>query len=148
MNALRLLGWIWIVIGGVGLAASLLICVGILLFAFDPRAGAALGFFGPLSIMLSVVYFIPGLIGGWGLLRANGWSRMIIAIVSLFVLFLFPIGTALAAFSYWAIFSKPVEPGGPSRLVIALIVVAIFLTIALGAYLSPMNLTTHVLIKE
>ena len=43
---------------------------------------------------------------GVGLLQYRGWARVLAIVMAVFMLFHFPIGTAIAAYAFWVLFSQ------------------------------------------
>jgi hypothetical protein len=99
----------YIALCGALLAVGLFICLG-LLFSTDPRSDRALWTIGMPFMMLSIVYFIPGLAGGIGLLRGKSWARVVMIALSALVLFLIPVGTALGIYGIWVLWQSPSAP--------------------------------------
>lgn len=100
----RLLAWLHIVIGGLGLLAGIILCTSLALTPTHESQEAFAyvgGFFGFLVIPL----LVPALAGGIGLLRRETGGRVLILILSALYLLLFPIGTALGIFSFWTLLS-------------------------------------------
>lgn len=56
-----------------------------------------------------IVVALPGIIGGIGLLKYQGWARILILILSFLDLLNFPIGTATGIYSIWVLFDKRTE---------------------------------------
>jgi len=48
---------------------------------------------------------LPGIVGGLGLLGRRRWARWVVLVVAALNLLEFPLGTALAAYSFWALLS-------------------------------------------
>lgn len=94
LGALTLLG------GGIAFVAM----AGAGLLSGDPGAlfvtSAVAAFVG----LIVVVTAIPGIIGGVGLLRRAEWARILMLVVAFFELFHVPFGTALAIYTFWALF--------------------------------------------
>ncbi len=103
MPKIKILGWFYAGLGGLGLLIGLGLCIG-LLFDIDPRSLPALEFVGPLFLMLALVSLAPGLIGGVGLIAGQSWARIPVVIASLPLLFFFPIGTAVSLFAFWVLY--------------------------------------------
>ncbi|MDP3493800.1 MAG: hypothetical protein Q8R82_11840, partial [Hyphomonadaceae bacterium] len=55
--------------------------------------------------LLSIAYFLPAFIGGFGLLRRWPWARSIIWMSSAMMALLVPIGTAIAGINLWVLLS-------------------------------------------
>jgi hypothetical protein len=91
-----------LVIGAIGLGISAIVCVGV---AADAEYRNTLAFLVQLAMMFSIVWFIPGAIGGWGLLAGRRWGRWIIWALSALMLPLIPVGTVLGGVGVWVLFS-------------------------------------------
>ena len=97
---IKILGWLYVVACGVGLLVGTVLCLGIILTP-DERSLPALEFIGPIFVGMALLALIPGLVGGVGLLTGQSWARLLILVVTLPMIFLFPVGTALCAFALW-----------------------------------------------
>ena len=53
-----------------------------------------------------IVCSIPGVVGGIGILKYQGWARILILILSFLGLLNFPLGTAVGIYSIWVLFDK------------------------------------------
>jgi hypothetical protein len=98
----RILGWIHIAVGGLGLLAGTALCIDLWL-SRDADGGRSLGYVGPLFLFISAVILVPGLVGGIGLVRGKVWGRGVILVVSVFHVANLPIGTALGVFGLWTL---------------------------------------------
>lgn len=105
---IKVLGWIHTLLGGIGLIAGLALCGG-LWFSPDDDSTAALLYVGPLFSIVAVFLFLPGLIGGIGLLRLQPWARILIIILSALEVLNFPIGTVLGGFGLWVLLDREVK---------------------------------------
>ena len=56
-----------------------------------------------------IVFSLPGIVGGIGLLKLQGWARILVLILSFLGLLNFPIGTAVGIYSIWVLFDKRTE---------------------------------------
>lgn len=56
-----------------------------------------------------IIMSLPGIIGGIGLLKYQGWARILVLILSFLALLNFPIGTAVGIYSIWVLFDKRTE---------------------------------------
>lgn len=101
---LRIIAWIYLILGVVGLAIGTALCIGLALEP-DARAAEALVWIGFIFAIVATGYLVPAVIGGLGLLRGKAWARVPVAIVSVLLLFAFPIGTLLGGYGLWAIVS-------------------------------------------
>lgn len=48
-------------------------------------------------------WLLPGLLAGIGLLKRKSWARILALVVGFFSLFSFPLGTALAIYTFWVL---------------------------------------------
>ncbi len=72
---------------------------------------------GPIMMLAGLIFSsfvfltsLPGIIGGFGLLKYENWARILIIIISiLYIPFHFPLGTILGIYSLWVLFSKESE---------------------------------------
>ncbi len=111
---IRVLAWAHIVVGALGLGVGVLLFLGAIL-PRDPAlysiAGSIFAIFGGLA----VVYFIPSLIGGIGLLKGWTWARGVIWMESALLAVAVPIGTALSGLALWALLQTRPEDQGPAN---------------------------------
>lgn len=105
---IRILGWIHVALGGIGLIAGLALCAGLW---FSPDAASVEAFFyvTPVILLLAIFMLIPGLVGGIGLLRLQPWARILIIMLSGLELLSFPIGTVLGGFGLWVLLDRQVK---------------------------------------
>ena len=116
-SQVRLLAFLHIIFGGLGLLAALL-----LLLLFGGIAGLAgafsdsgfiavpiLGAIGVFLFILLVLLSIPGVIAGFGLLNFRPWARILTIVLSAFELLHFPFGTMLGAFGLWVLLNNESE---------------------------------------
>ena len=59
-----------------------------------------------LIAILIVVFSIPGIIGGIGVLKRREWGRILVLVISFFNLLNIPLGTILGAYSIWAMMTS------------------------------------------
>ncbi len=83
--------------------------VGILIFMLtltrtaDQEGKAILTMMGVGSASLLVLFGVPGIIAGWGLLQRKSWSRVLAIILAVVDLVNFPIGTLLGVYMLWVL---------------------------------------------
>ncbi|HRG09986.1 MAG TPA: hypothetical protein PLJ08_15530 [Cyclobacteriaceae bacterium] len=110
-NHNRILGFIYIISG------ALQILTMIFLYAFfsaffpflSEEAGPdgawvfewLLPFIGTIAVCVVIVFAIPGIIAGAGLLNHKKWALTLALILGIFKLFSFPIGTAIGIYTIW-----------------------------------------------
>ena len=81
----------------------ILSAVGLVTIAEDNSATAILTAIGCMIPGFLVVFFVPGIIGGIGVLRQKPWGRYMVLVVSVLALFSFPLGTGLGVYSIWVL---------------------------------------------
>ncbi len=59
--------------------------------------------------VLLLVLSLPGIIGGWGVLKLKPWARYLVLILSILDLFNIPIGTAIGIYTLWALLQPEAE---------------------------------------
>lgn len=103
------LGWLQILFGVVELLVALLV-VGILAgtgFLLSLQEGPVFSVWG--GALATVIGFIvlltslPNLLAGIGLLARKEWGRILTLILAVLNVFKFPVGTALAVYTFWAL---------------------------------------------
>jgi hypothetical protein len=75
----------------------------------EPDAGVAVGIValvGTVIFVLILFISLPCLIAGIGLLDYKEWARILTIILSVLNLVNFPLGTAIGAYSLWALLSR------------------------------------------
>lgn len=107
-NHIRILGWLYILVCGLLLAAGIVLCVAL---SLDKSASSqkAFQFIAPPILFIACVGLIPGLVGGIGLLCSRRWARQLLFILSALLLLLVPVGTALGIYSFWVFWNLEVE---------------------------------------
>ena len=115
-NHVKNLAYLHIVVGALGLLAAL-VCL--LLFGFlagliqtaletssDPNAQLAVpavGIVGAIIVVLIVVFSLPGIITGIGLLHYREWARILGIVLAAISLPGVPFGTALGIYGLWVL---------------------------------------------
>lgn len=84
-------GFILFILGGAGVLSE------------DPEAMAILGIVGSVLSTLLLVFAAPGIIGAVGILKRQGWARILLLIVAFFGLPNFPLGTGLGVYTFWVL---------------------------------------------
>jgi hypothetical protein len=101
---LRILAWAHIVLGGAGLGLFA-VFIASALIANDAEYADEIALLGGLLLVLSLVYFAPMFVGGYGLLKRWPWARALIWMEAAALVVLPPVGTALAGLSIWVLLS-------------------------------------------
>ena len=111
----RILGILYIVIGGLGVAAALIvfgIFGGIAGVARAGQHGEAVPLFlllGGLAMTVVLAMSAPSIIAGIGLLYFKPWARVLTIILSVIHLFSLPVGTALGIYGLWVLLQRETE---------------------------------------
>jgi hypothetical protein len=105
---LKILGWLYVAGGAVGLLLGVLFAVvfgtaGLL--APDRVAALTLGGVAAFVAILLCALSLPSLLCGWGLLTGRRWSRVLGIVLSALHLPSVPFGTALGAYGLWVLLS-------------------------------------------
>ena len=96
---------ILIVFGGLAGAAGFAV-------AEEPDAWIAVPLFsiiGTALMLVALMLSIPGIIGGWGLLKRRSWARVLMIVLSALHLINIPFGTVLAVYGLWVLLSDETE---------------------------------------
>jgi len=105
---LQILALLYIVLGIVELLASITILFflgGIGVFTGEPNAVLVLTLVGSFIAFVAFITSVPGIIGGFGLLKKRSWARMLLIIVGILSLPNFPLGTILGIYTLWVLFN-------------------------------------------
>ncbi len=80
---------------------------GIGLMSDEPKALGILTVVGLCGGGFLLLFGIPVLLAGWGLLKQEYWARVLAMVLAILGLFLFPIGTIIGAYVLWVLTSEP-----------------------------------------
>ncbi|HYG09992.1 MAG TPA: hypothetical protein VD835_08610 [Pyrinomonadaceae bacterium] len=103
---LTILGWLYIIFGGLGLLAAvfiLLVMGGSGVIAGDAQTAALLSGIGLFVAVIVAVLSVPSIIAGWGLLKRKSWSRVLAIILGALNILNFPLGTVVGIYTIWAL---------------------------------------------
>ena len=116
----KILAAFHIAFGLIGLTAAF-----VMLLLFGGAAGAAsfavadqpeawiavpiLSIIGSVLILIALTLSIPGIIGGWGLIKGKSWARILMIVLSALHLVNIPIGTILGIYGLWVLLSKETD---------------------------------------
>lgn len=102
----KIVGWLYIV------SNALMLLLGCFIFALlmgigaitdDPTAFKVLGITGAAVGAVLVVLGVPGIVAGAGLLRRQGWARILALVIGFLGLVNFPLGTAIGIYAFWVL---------------------------------------------
>lgn len=109
-NHVKAVGIINIAFSVLGILIAVLIFAGLNIIAkipdVDEEAMRILQLIGVIVPWFFIVFSLPGIVGGIGLLKFQGWARILVLILSFLALLNFPIGTAVGIYSIWVLFDK------------------------------------------
>ncbi len=115
----KVLGVLYLAVSGLALAGALFLLLvmggtaGIVGVAADPEDAAiaipVLGIAGTALAMILIVFAIPGLLTGYGLLKYKPWARIVGIVFSALNLINVPFGTLLGAYGLWVLLTRETE---------------------------------------
>lgn len=102
-----LLGWVFIatnVLVLIIMAFVMMVMMGIGLFSGEAEALGAMVFGGLIIGFVMLVFAVPGIIAGWGLLKRKSWARVLALVLGTLNIMSFPIGTAVGMYTIYVLF--------------------------------------------
>lgn len=115
MKHVRILGWLHVVLGVIDLLmgmAAFGIMSGIGVVSGDPAAFGIMSLIGGFAGAFMLLMALPNLLVGFGLLRNwGGWVIVLAVILGIINLMNFPIGTAIALYTFWIAWKLYDTPG-------------------------------------
>ena len=106
---IRIIGWLHIIFGLLGLLTAFAIFGGGMLgglFTGTLSGTIGMGLIGTFAAVIVAVLAIPGLIAGYGLLKYYEWARILMIVIAVLELIRFPLGTVLGIYTLWALLSS------------------------------------------
>ena len=106
---IQVVAWIYIILGILGILIGLLaggIVAGGGWISGDQTAIRITSLVAIFVVGMIVIFSIPGIIAGAGLLRYQSWARILAIILALLNLPGFPIGTLLGIYAIWVLFDN------------------------------------------
>ena len=74
-----------------------------------PAVAAIFGFFGFLMLVLALIFGLPPILAGYGMLKGKSWARIWGIIAAVIEAINFPFGTALCVYTFWFLFGQQNE---------------------------------------
>jgi len=113
----KILGWLNVICGGLGVLLSFAILGGIVAVSSIFGIGGEeallpihiIAIVGGIVTLFTLLLSLPGLLLGYGLLNLRPWARVLGLVLSGLSLFHVPIGTALALYSFWVLLKPETE---------------------------------------
>jgi hypothetical protein len=102
----RTLGGLYLAISALGILSACIAFAAIApwgLLSGDPTATAVFGVLGGSAAAVLLALSAPGLIGGLALLAQRPWARLYAIILAAVILFWFPLGTILGAYTFYVL---------------------------------------------
>jgi hypothetical protein len=112
----KILAILYIVIGGLGVVAALVVfgifggIAGMAHAGRNPEAAPFFVLMGGLAMTIVLAISLPSVIAGVGLLNYRPWARVLTIILSVIHLFSIPVGTALGIYGLWVLLQRETEP--------------------------------------
>jgi len=109
-NQIKILGLIYVLIGGFGALAALI------LFGFfggavpGPESFPLFGFVANAIMLVMLILAVPMVVIGVGLLRFRAWARWGGTVLSVFSLLHFPLGTTAGIYALSLLTSQDIDP--------------------------------------
>ncbi len=103
---IQILGILYIVLGVMGLFGALVTFVSLAGVGMASEDAGSLAFLGGLGLAIAMfiaILSLPGLLGGYGLLKRYHWSRILVLILSFLNLINLPFGTAVGIYGIWVL---------------------------------------------
>jgi hypothetical protein len=103
---IELIGILHIVYHSIGLIIALIVMLVIAGGGLVSRDEIAIAVTLAVAMSISsmiIIFSIPGIIGGIGLLKMRPWARILILIMGFLALLEIPLGTALGIYTIWAL---------------------------------------------
>ena len=116
----KILAWLYIALGALGTLGAVVI-FGLFVFGGtmvrmtahqDPQALLAapvMWVVGALLFAIILLFAVPGIVAGIGLLDFRPWARVVAIVISALHLFNIPIGTAIGIFGLWILLNSETE---------------------------------------
>lgn len=101
-----IVGVLFLVFHALALLAAVLVfgvMSGIGLLTGEVQAGGILVVIGTIIAAIMAVIAIPGLIGGYGLLKRRKWARILVLVLAFISVFEPPFGTVLGVYALWVL---------------------------------------------
>ena len=102
----RVLGWLYIIMGVMGILAAGIVILAIAgggLISGDRTAITVTSIVAAVIGGLIILFSVPGIIAGIGLLNFKPWARILALVLGILNLPGFPLGTILGIYTLWAL---------------------------------------------
>ncbi len=102
----NILGWLHIILSGLMIPIAMLVflvVVGSGYLSGEAEAVAITSIIGITIACFMILLAIPGIVGGWGLLKRKSWARLVALVIGCLNLLSFPFGTAVGVYTLWVL---------------------------------------------
>jgi hypothetical protein len=114
---IRILGWLNVVLGGLGVLAAVAVLGGSVAVTSilgmsgdgDMLPMHIVAIIGGIIALFTLLLSIPALVLGYGLLNFRPWARIFGLVLAALSLFHVPIGTALGLYTFWVLLKPESE---------------------------------------
>lgn len=109
---INILGGLYIIMGILVIASAGLMFLGMVvggLLAEETEAFITMSGFAVIMAGFMVALSLPSLFAGYGLLKRKNWARFLSIVLGFFQLMSFPIGTAVALYTFYVLFQKDAD---------------------------------------
>ncbi|MCT4593858.1 MAG: hypothetical protein N4A57_06270 [Anaeromicrobium sp.] len=101
---IKIIGIAYMIYSGLGLAIVAfmgLFASGLSLFSGDMGVILPITALSNIVVVILLIVSLPGILGGYYLMKGKNWARILVIVLSLFNLANFPLGTILGAYSIY-----------------------------------------------
>lgn len=102
----KILGWLHIVLSSIMIPIAILVFLVIAGSGFlsgEAEAAIATSLIGTVIAGFMILLAVPGVLGGWGLLKRKSWARLLALVLGILNLWSFPFGTAVGVYTLWVL---------------------------------------------
>ena len=106
---IKILGILYIAFSGLGLLGAVIVFTAVTgagILSGDMEAMAITSIIASAVALFLLVLSLPGIIGGYGLLKKYSWARVLVLILGALNLLNVPFGTVLGVYSFWVLLNE------------------------------------------
>ena len=103
---IKVLGWLYIILGALGILSAAIVFLAVFgggLLSGDRQAIAITSIVATVISAIVLLFSLPGVIVGAGLLRYRPWARVLALVLGILNLPGFPVGTILGGYALWVL---------------------------------------------
>lgn len=105
----KVVAWLHVLESMIYIGGAVLLMIffsGLGVMAGDPQALSILTIVGLCASGFLLLFGVPIALAGWGLLKSEGWARVLAMVLAILGLFLFPVGTIIGIYVIWVLTSQ------------------------------------------